>query len=238
MTFLILIVASFAAALISGAAGFGGALLLLPVVTMCIGAEVAVPVLTIAQLMGNISRMAFGFKEIKWKYVGFFCLGAVPLSAIGAFGFSILTKDIVTRCIGVVLIAMVLFKMTKKVEITGGTKTLIIGGCVVGLLSGLAGSAGPIGAAIFLSLGLPPVAYIASEASTATAMHLIKSVVYCNLVNINTSAILIGLSMGVAMVVGTFIANHIIKKMSKDRFQKYVATLLCAVGLYMLIFGA
>jgi len=37
MAFLILIFASFAAALISGAAGFGGALLLLPVVTMCPG---------------------------------------------------------------------------------------------------------------------------------------------------------------------------------------------------------
>jgi len=59
-------------------------------------------------------RLDFGFKEIKWKYVGLFCLGAVPLSALGALGFSILPKDIVTRCIGVVLIAMVLFKMIKK----------------------------------------------------------------------------------------------------------------------------
>ena len=56
-------------ALIFGAAGFGGSLLLLPVVTLYVGAEVAVPVLTIAQLLGNISRMASGWKPIDWKSV-------------------------------------------------------------------------------------------------------------------------------------------------------------------------
>ncbi len=90
---------SFAAAFISGTAGFGGALLLLPVVTLCVGAETAVPVLTIAQLLGNLSRMAFGIKQIDWKLVGLFCATALPLAALGAFGFSVLPKDIVTRCI-------------------------------------------------------------------------------------------------------------------------------------------
>lgn len=234
----ILIAASFAAALISGAAGFGGALLLLPVVTMTLGAEVAVPVLTIAQLIGNLSRMAFGFKEIQWRSVWLFCIGAVPLSVLGAFGFSVLPKDLVTRGIGAVLIAMVLFKLIWKKELKGNTRTLIIGGCVVGLLSGLAGSAGPLGAAVFLSLGLPPIAYIASEASTATAMHIAKTIVYGKLINIDMKAIITSLAMGLAMIAGTFTANKVIKKMSKERFQLYVAILLCIVGLYMLIFGA
>lgn len=55
MEILILLVGSFLAALVSGAAGFGGSLLLLPVATACVGAEMAVPVLTIAQLIGNIA---------------------------------------------------------------------------------------------------------------------------------------------------------------------------------------
>lgn len=238
MIYAILIVTSFAAAFVSGAAGFGGALLLLPIVTICVGVEVAVPVLTIAQLIGNASRMAFGFRQIKWKPVGLFLITAIPLSALGAFGFSFLSKDIVTRCIGAVLIVMVLFKILKKIELKASTATLIAGGAVVGLLSGLAGSAGPIGAAIFLSLGLPPVTYIASEATTATAMHIVKTIIYSKLISINLDAIIIGLVMGGAMILGTFCANRIIKKMSKDKFQQYVAVLLCIVGLYMLIWGA
>jgi uncharacterized membrane protein YfcA len=233
----VLIIASFIAAFVSGAAGFGGALLLLPVVTACVGAQVAVPVLTIAQLIGNLSRMAFGFKQIDWKSVGLFCITALPLAALGAFGFSLLPKDIVTRCIGAVLIALVLFKMLKKVEFKGGKRTMLVGGAVTGALSGLAGSGGPIGAAAFLTLGLPPVAYIASEAATATAMHILKTIVYSNLVGLDVSAMLTGLAMGLAMIAGTFAANKLIRRMEKAKFQRYVAILLSVVGLYMLVMG-
>ncbi|MDF2654925.1 MAG: putative permease [Bacillota bacterium] len=60
MSLSILVLSSFIASLISGAVGFGGSILLLPAVIACVGAETAVPVLTIAQLIGNLSRMAFG----------------------------------------------------------------------------------------------------------------------------------------------------------------------------------
>jgi uncharacterized membrane protein YfcA len=235
---IILILSSFLAALISGAAGFGGALLLLPVATACVGAEIAVPVLTLAQLIGNISRMATGLKQIKWDAVGWFCLTALPLSALGAFGFSVLPKDIVTRCIGAALILLVIFKVKKIFELKGNKRTLLIGGAITGGLSGLAGSGGPIGAAVFLSLGLPPVAYIASEATTATAMHILKTVIYSKLASMNLQALLVGLIMGAAMIAGTLVANKFIKNMEKNKFQKYVAILLCVVGAYMLIFGA
>lgn len=238
LIYFILILASFIAALVSGAAGFGGALLLLPVVTACVGVEVAVPVLTLAQLIGNISRMGTGLNQIKWDAVGWFCLTALPLSALGAFGFSVLPKDIVTRCIGVALILLVIFKIKKGFELKENKRTLLIGGAVTGGLSGLAGSAGPIGAAVFLSLGLPPVAYIASEATTATAMHILKIVIYSKLTSLSSETLVTGLIMGVAMAGGTIVANRFIKKMDKDKFQKYVALLLCIVGAYMLVFGA
>lgn len=238
MMYAILIAASFAAAFISGAAGFGGALLLLPIATACVGAQLAVPVLTIAQLIGNLSRMGFGIKEIDWGSVGLFCITALPLAALGAFGFSVLPTDIVTRCIGGVLILLVLLKAMHKLELKSGNRTMLIGGAVTGLLSGLAGSGGPIGAAAFLTLGLPPVAYIASEAATASAMHILKTIIYSKLVGIDTTAALTGVAMGAAMLAGTFAANRIIRSMEKGVFMKYVAVMLCVVGAYMLIFGA
>lgn len=238
MTYIILISASFLAALVSGAAGFGGSLLLLPVVTLCVGAERAVPILTIAQLMGNISRMAAGYQQIEWRAVGWFCLTALPLSALGAFGFSVCPKEIAARCVGGALILLVIAKMTRLFTLKGTKKTLLIGGAITGGVSGLAGSGGPIGAAVFLSLGLPPVAYIASEAATATAMHILKTVIYSKLASLDPQSLLIGLLMGASMMIGTLAANRFIKKMDKNKFQKYVAVLLCVVGLYMLIWGS
>lgn len=234
---MILFAGSFVAALVSGAAGFGGSLLLLPVVTACIGAEAAVPVLTISQLIGNIARMASGWKQIDWKSVGWFSLTALPLAALGAFGFSVLPKDTAARIIGAALILLVMFKFVSKKDLPKGTPTLLAGGAITGGLSGLCGSGGPVGAAVFLSLELPPVAYIASEAATATAMHILKTFIYCKLTNLSPQALLLGLGMGGCMIAGTYSAKHLIKNMEKGKFQKYTAVLLCVVGAYMLLSG-
>ena len=69
-------------------------------------------------------------------------------------------------------------------------------------------------------------------------MHALKTVVYSKLASLTIETLLLGLSMGAAMVAGTFAANRFIRRMEKGTFQTFVAVMLCVVGLYMLIFGA
>ncbi|MGN0978909.1 MAG: TSUP family transporter [Candidatus Avoscillospira sp.] len=123
-------------------------------------------------------------------------------------------------------------------RLKGTRRTLLAGGAVTGALSGPAGSGGPIGAAVFLSLNLAPVAYIASEAATATAMHLLKTVLYAKLAHVTPQAFGTGVLMGLAMVAGTFLAKRLIRNMERGRFQKFVMVLLCLAGGYLLLFGA
>ena len=237
MPVIILLLGSFFAAVISGAAGFGGSLLLLPVATACVGAELAVPLLTIAQLLGNLARVSTGYREIAWRYVGLFSLTALPLAALGAFGFSLLPKATVIRFVGVGLIVLVLLGLCAKKELPAKDSTFLIGGALTGGLSGLVGSGGPIGAAVFLSLGLNPVGYIASEAMTAVGMHIIKTIVYGKLTGMTLPVLLLGCGMGAAMFAGTYTARHFIKNMPKARFKRYVAVLLLAIGTYMTLTG-
>lgn len=63
--FIILFINAFLVATISGAAGFGGAFLLLPVLTGILGIKSAVFILTIAQIFGNASREWSGKQELK-----------------------------------------------------------------------------------------------------------------------------------------------------------------------------
>ena len=237
MALFLLLAGSFLAALVSGAAGFGGSLLLLPVASACMGARAAVPVLTVAQLIGNIARMTTGWSQVRWREVGLFSLTSLPLAALGAFGFSLLPADIVSRCVGAALILLVILKLVLKKDLPGGIGTLLAGGALTGGLSGLCGSGGPIGAAAFLSLDLPPVVYIASEAATATAMHILKILVYSKLAALDRHTLLTGLAMGGCMVLGTYAARHFIRNMEKGRFRRYVAALLCVVGVYMVVTG-
>ena len=65
----ILMIVGLVAGLLSGSVGFGGGMILLPVITYFYGVEVAVPVSTVAQLLSNLSRVVIGWKEISWKAV-------------------------------------------------------------------------------------------------------------------------------------------------------------------------
>jgi uncharacterized membrane protein YfcA len=233
----LLFIAAFAAAAISGAAGFGGALLLLPLLVATVGVTEAVPLLTIAQLIGNLSRAGFGFSQIQWKPVGLFLLGAAPLSILGALSFVQFPKEWVTRAIGAAILVFVVLKYFGVLKIKGGSSLLVVGGSVVGFLSGLVGSAGPLGAAIFLSLGLPPVAYIASEATTALAMHGIKAVVYQHYITLDREFWFLAVLMGAAMILGTWSAKRVIEQMPREKFQMFVAILLVAIAGYMLAHG-
>ena len=237
MQYLVLLIASFLAAAISGSAGFGGALLLLPLLVSTVGVTQAVPLLTVAQLIGNISRAAFGFHEIRWKPVAFFLAAAIPLSALGAFSFVRLPRELVVRCIGVTILLFVVLKYMGVLTLKPSKGLLIAGGGAVGFLSGLVGSAGPLGAAVFLVLALPPVSYIASEATTALVMHGVKMLVYRQFIFLDRTFWLLAVSIGGAMVLGTWSAKRVIELIPRDKFQQYVSILLAAIALYMAIHG-
>ncbi|WP_292779579.1 sulfite exporter TauE/SafE family protein [Methylophilus sp. UBA6697] len=234
---MLLFIAAYTAAAISSAAGFGGALLLLPLLAATVGVTQAVPLLTIAQLIGNLSRVGFGFTQIHWKPVGLFLLGAIPLSILGALSFVQLPKELITRTIGAAILVFVALRYSSLLKIKNSSALLVAGGCIVGFLSGLAGSAGPLGAAIFLSLGLPPVAYIASEATTALAMHGVKLVVYQQLIPLNQSLWFIAALMGCAMILGTWSAKRVIERIPHEIFQQSVTIFLVAIAGYMVIHG-
>ena len=166
-----------------------------------------------------------------------FLLGAVPFSILGAVSFIQLPKELVTRTIGAAILIFVALKYFGVLKVKAGPAFLVAGGGVVGFLSGLVGSAGPLGAAIFLSLGLPPVAYIASEATTALAMHGVKTVVYQRYITLDREFWLLAMLMGVAMILGTWSAKRVIEHMPQEMFQRFVAILLVAISVYMVIHG-
>lgn len=233
----LLFIAAFAAATLSGSAGFGGALLLLPLLVGTVGVVHAVPLLTIAQLIGNLSRAGFGFSQIHWQPVAVFLLGAVPLSILGAISFVQLPKEIFTRAIGAAILVFVALKYFDILKIKINNAFLVTSGAVVGFLSGLVGSAGPLSAAIFLSLGLPPVAYIASEASTALVMHGLKMVVYQHYLALDREFWVLAGLMGVAMILGTWTAKRLIESIPRETFERFVTVLLLIIACYMAVHG-
>jgi len=231
---IILFAISFIAATISGAAGFGGALILLPVLTSIVGIKAAVPILTIGQIFGNASRVWFGRHELKWKPILFFLATAIPLSIAGSYLFTDIDSRTIKIGIGIFLILLVIYRRLQMKKISLGDKGLLLGGGLTGFLSGLAGSAGPLGAAFFLGLNLTATAYIASEAFTALTMHLTKTIVYNKYSLIGQTELCYGLFIGIAMIAGSWTGKKIIEKLSQDKFVLLVEILLVISGLQLI----
>lgn len=235
MTCLILVAVGLFAGFLSGSVGFGGGMILLPVITYFFGVEVAVPVSTIAQLMSNLSRVGMGWKSIRWKFAGQFLLLAVPFTVLGAVGFSLVPKRPMTAVLGCALIVFAVMKLRGKMNLPHRPATMIVGGGITGFINGLLGISGPLSSACYLTLNLAPVCYIATEATSAVVMHVVKAVVYGKLKLMSGSILLNGLYIGAAMMIGNFIALKCIGKVQNKVYRKIVAVVMILVSAWLVV---
>src|SRR3989338_10525190 len=96
-------VVAFLSSVLSGVAGFGGAMVFLPFLVAIYGARAAVPILTISVLMGNASRVYFFRKALNWKVILLFSAGSLPIAVLGSFVYVSLPGDWIKRGIGLFL---------------------------------------------------------------------------------------------------------------------------------------
>ncbi len=235
MMYVTLIVVGFIAGALSGSVGFGGGMILLPVITFFFGVQVAVPVSTIAQLMSNLSRSVMGWRSIRWRQVAWFLVPALPFTALGAFGFSMVDKVLMTRLLWVFLLLLSGMRLKRKLHLPQGKSTMLIGGSLTGVLNGLLGISGPISSAVFLTLNLSPVSYIASEATAAAAMHVVKAVTYGKFSLMNTTIFLNGLFIGMAMIAGNVLAMRLIRLANRQAYQRVVGVVMILISLWLMI---
>jgi hypothetical protein len=71
--------------MLGSVAGTGGTTVLLPVLVHYFGIQAAVPMVTLANLAANVSRAVVHGREVDRPVVGWFTLGSLPLTVLGAW---------------------------------------------------------------------------------------------------------------------------------------------------------
>lgn len=228
-------IAAFMTAAISGTVGFGGAILLLPILTATVGVSQAVPLLTLIQIVGNASRVIFAHSEIDWRTAGKFLITAVPFSAIGALSFVAAPKHLMLRLIGISILVFIGLKILGFTKGQLSKNGLPYAGIVVGFLSGLLGTAGPLGATVFMSLNLPPLTYISTDAFSSLVMHTVKAIIYHHH-EVGTSTFsFLTIAMSLMTILGTFAGNRVAKNLPRPVFRKAVTALVVVAAVEMII---
>ena len=234
----IVVPVAFVAATLAAVSGFGGAAVLLPVLVLAFGVRDAIPILTLAQLAGNGSRVWFNRREVDWKVVGWFALGGVPLALVGGYLFATAPLVVLTRVLGGFLLLIVVIRRLRKrpARRFPAPAFAAIGGGA-SFLSALLGSVGPIMAPFFLAYGLVKGAYIGTEAMSTVVMHVTKLVAYRETAVLTEIALVAGLALAPVMVAGSYVGKRIVDRLPERVFVVIIEIVLVAAGLLFLARG-
>ena len=104
------------------------------------------------------------------------------------------------------------------------------------MLSALVVTTGPVVTPFFLAYGLRRGTYIATEASCALAMHLVRGAGLAKLALLSRETIWLGLSLGATMFLGSWCGRRIVERMSERAFLVAIEALLIVMGLHFLLF--
>lgn len=237
LRWILLALAALLASTLAAVAGFGGAAVLLPAIVAVFGIREAIPILTVAQLIGNASRVWFNRLELDWRVVGWFALGAVPLGLLGGYLFAKAPLVALTRLLGAFLLLVVVWRHIRPKPKSFPVESFAGIGAGASFLSALLGSVGPIMAPFFLAYGLVKGAYIGTEALSTVVMHIVKLIAYRQTAVLTLSAALIGLGLGPVMILGSFLGKHILDRLPEKVFVAIIEGVLIVAGLLFLVRG-
>lgn len=105
--YLFVLLVGLAAGVISGIVGTGSSIMLLPVLVYTFGPIEAVPIMAIAAVMANLSRVIAWWSLIEWRAVAAYSITGMPAAALGARTLLALPDGIINLCLGIFFIVMV-----------------------------------------------------------------------------------------------------------------------------------
>lgn len=238
MDWLALAIAALIGATLAGVTGFGGAAILLPVLVQIYGVKAAIPILTVAQLIGNASRVYLHRVEVNWKIVGYFAITGIPSAYIGGQFFAKASAPLLLRLLGFFLLAVVVWRWMGGRRVRSfSTMGFSAIGAVFSFLSALVGSVGPFIVPFFLAAGLTKGAFIGTEALCTVVMHVFKIAAYQQTSVISFQHVGVGLALGPLMIFGSWAGKQIMHRISERAFTILVELTLIVAGLKMLFSG-
>ncbi|WP_028225389.1 sulfite exporter TauE/SafE family protein [Paraburkholderia ferrariae] len=235
MGYLVVLAVGLMAGVLSGVVGTGSSMMLMPLLVILYGPQQAVPIMAIAAIMGNLGKVLSWWSEIDWRACAAYCVTAVPGAMLGVRTLLALPPRAVEVALGLFFLAMVpTRRWLSRRSIRFSLLHLSLIGGVVGFLTGIVVSTGPITVPVFMGYGLVKGAFLATEAAGSIAVYATKVSVFEHFGALPTHVIVDGLIIGTSLMLGTFGARRIVARMSPHTFRLVVDGLMFSSGLSLL----
>lgn len=260
MEFLLIIIVSFGAAILTFFSGFGLGTILLPVFAVFFPVEMAIAMTAIVHLANNFFKLFLVKTFIDKSIVIRFAIPASIFAFIGAYTLKLMTSDMVLLAftinnfnfeisllkliIGVLMFIFAIIELNKKLQqITFSSSYLPLGGSLSGFFGGLSGHQGALRSMFLIKSGLSKEAFIATGIATAVLIDISRLSIYGftfftkneNLTTINNAYQLVVLAC-VAAFLGSYLGKKFLKKVTIDHVNTIVGVMILTTS-FLLIFG-
>lgn len=235
---LVLLSVALAAGAMSGLVGTGASLLLLPVLVPMFGAVEAIPIMAVAGFLANLSRALAWWRSIAWKAVLAYALPGMPAAALGAYTLIHLPAGWPEAMLGLFIMALVpIRRMATARFSTAEIGHLALTGAVVGFLTGIFLSTGPLSVPAFLAFGLVRGAFIATEAAASLLVQAAKIISFREFGAMTVTNMLRGVVIGGALMAGTFLIRPLLARLGDHHFRTMMDVVTLVSGASLLAFG-
>lgn len=235
MEFALVLLLGFVAGTIGGVVGFGTSIMLMPALVLVFGPREAVPIMAIASIMANASRVAAWWREVDWRAVGAYSITGIPAAALGARTLLTLPPGVIEAVMGMFFISMIPVRRWMMAQDWRLNLWHLAGaGAGVGFLTGIAVSTGPVNTPFFLMYGLVKGPFLSTEAMGSLAVFLSKAITFRSMGALPMEAVVKGLIIGSSITAGSFLAKRFVRQLDANRFRLLMDVLLLMAGLVML----
>jgi uncharacterized membrane protein YfcA len=231
MEFVFVLTVGLVAGTLSGIVGFGASMMLMPVLVIAFGPKQAVPIMAVAAIMANLSRVLAWWREVDWRACAAYSVTGVPAAALGARTLLALPPRVIDGALGAFFIAMI---PARRWLASRGLRLrlwhLALIGLLVGYVTGIVVSTGPITVPLFLAYGLVKGAFLATEAAGSLAVYVSKVGVFRSFGALPAEVIAKGLITGSSLMSGAFVAKRFVLRLEPDHFRLLMDTLMLMSG--------
>ena len=235
LSYALVLAVGLVAGTVSGIVGTGATIILLPVLTLAFGPKSAIPIMAVVALMSNFAKITSWWREIDWRATAAYALGGIPGAALGARTMLSLPAQWVDIALGSFFLIMIpgrrwLAARSYKISLW----LMVPAGVVIGFLTGIVVSTGPITVPLFTAYGLMKGAFIATEAAASLAVYISKATTFRSFGALPTDIVLKGLITGSSVMAGTYVARMVVERLSLATFQRLLDGVMLISGLALL----
>lgn len=230
-----ILLAALVAGTLGGMTGFGGGLILPPVLAPIIGVKAVIPIMSVAMLLANAHRFWLYRKLIDVRLTGLALMTAIPGVLIGTFVYVRLSNEAVSIMLGLfLLIAVPLGRYCARRKMQLSPRGLAIGTGLFGIGSGTTTGMGMFLVPMLLGAGIKGQAFLATDAAISTAVNTTKAIAFSNHALLTPSMLLAGLLLGLCTIPGNYLGRWVVSHTSVKLHTTIMEGIIMLGGISLL----